>query len=281
MCRPGRSSTGSRLIVARAAPVTMLVAPAPPRRCTRRRPAGCAGGRRPRRCGPFPARCGPGGRGRVRRTAVGPDPARRRCHDRRSRSSRRRIAPAPVTLHLLGGQEANESLGDGRAQTAPRPRHLRYVDPSSLGCRALDRRAHRLDLEPGRPGLASTSPRPVRQQVSGLVDEAGSVADALTDRPPAFGLRVPGVLRPDPAHSVDLGRFIAVAVPQLVQAAVVELQRAACAVDLDYEVTRPPGQPLPSRTHLEPRPESEQGRGGIVVIDLRPLAVNQYPGARS
>ena len=49
---PGKRRTGRRLIVARAAPVTMLVAPGPTTRCRRRSASGFSSSRRRRRCAP-------------------------------------------------------------------------------------------------------------------------------------------------------------------------------------------------------------------------------------
>src|SRR5712664_2236013 len=115
-------------------------------------------------------------------------------------------------------------------------RDLADADPPPLGRGAFDRIAHRLDRralrEVGLPG----SVRPPLQQVAEVVDEARAVTDPLPDRPPAASVWMGLVLGADSSHAVQPGLVAAIAVEQLVQARVLEDQRARGTVDLDGEV---------------------------------------------
>ena len=89
---PASSSTGMRLVVATAAPVTMLVAPGPTEVVHAKalqpiRHARVAD----RRCAPWPARYARGSSEGRRRSRAAPVRDRPRCRGRRCRSSRRRI----------------------------------------------------------------------------------------------------------------------------------------------------------------------------------------------
>ena len=94
---PGSSSTGSRLMVASAAPVSMLVAPGPIDAVhgPGLQPVAHAGRSRPR-CAPSPARCGPGGR------AARPA--------RRSSASQQRLADAGHVAVAEDAEAAGEEL---------------------------------------------------------------------------------------------------------------------------------------------------------------------------
>src|SRR2546422_5411869 len=76
-------------------------------------------------------------------------------------------------------------------------------DPALLRRGVLDRLAHGLDrgalAEIGLPGAF----RPALEQVPEVVHEAGAVADALPDRPPAVRVWMALVLGSDPAHAVE------------------------------------------------------------------------------
>ena len=110
---PGSSSTGSRLTVASAAPVTMFVAPGPTEdvHAQRREPVALArvgGGDVHHRLLVARRVVGAG-----RASAGAPGPSRRRCRARRCRSSRRRSgATSPSRSTLLDGEEADERLRD-------------------------------------------------------------------------------------------------------------------------------------------------------------------------
>ena len=111
---PGSSSTGRRLIVASAAPVTMFVAPGPDRgRAGQRGEAVLLPRVADRGVDHRPARCGPGRRASARSARAAPARRRRRCRARRSRSSPAisRCSTPSRSLYWIG-QEPHQRLGD-------------------------------------------------------------------------------------------------------------------------------------------------------------------------
>src|SRR6266487_4088456 len=68
--------------------------------------------------------------------------------------------------------------------------------------------------------------RPALEEVGRLRDEGHPVADALTDRPPLRCVRMRWVLRANATEAVD-GLLVArVAVPELIEARILEAQRS-------------------------------------------------------
>src|SRR5438094_4609298 len=152
--------------------------------------------------------------------------------------------------------------------------------PPPLGRGALDCLADGLDgstlAEIGLPGAC----RPLLEQVPEVVDEAGAVAHALADRPPAARVWMTLLLGPDPAHAVERGLVGALAVEQLVEARVLERQGPRVAVDLDHEIAGPAHR---RASHLEnaagARLEPQQGRRGVVDAHVDAAARGVGPPA--
>ena len=109
---------------------------------------------------------------------------------------------------------------------------------------------------------------PALQMVRRLVHERRAIADPLSDRPPIGGVRMRWVLRADSPQTVEAGVVVRVAVPELVQARVVEAQRPRGSVHLDEEVARAAGA---HPRHLEHAAcstgEAGQHRRGLVNVD--------------
>src|SRR5256885_6527651 len=118
--------------------------------------------------------------------------------------------------------------------------YLVDVDPPLLGSRALDRVADCLHRRALREVRLPRAFRPPIEQISEVVDEARAVAHTLPDRPPVGGVRVALLLGADPPHAVQLRSVPRVAVEQLVEAGVVEQQRAVGPPVLARVVAAPP-----------------------------------------
>src|SRR5436309_12006079 len=99
-------------------------------------------------------------------------------------------------------------------------------DPPPLGCRALHRVADELDSRALCKIRVPGAVRPALQMVRRLVHERRAVTDALSDRPPIGGVRMRRMLRADATQPVEAGVVMRIAVPELVQARIVEAQRS-------------------------------------------------------
>ena len=101
-----------------------------------------------------------------------------------------------------------------------------------------------------------------------MVDKAGSVADALADRPPVTRVGVGWMLGTDSPHAVEVGAIISVPVEQLVQPRIFKAEGAPVSIDLDCQVARPPDR---GAGHLEDTPpagrEAHERRRGLVHGD--------------
>ena len=171
------AAPGCRLMVASAAPVSMLVEPGPIDAVQAKVAAGCASGRSRRRRAPCPARCGPGGRavglaGR-RRPAAGPGRRRRRCRGRRCPNSRRSAAAPRRRARCTGWPGTRTSAW---ATVSRRSSH-RLVPPSVVN---------------GQPGVDLLV-------LPGAADPG--VGRVVADQP--------GPLVPGPGHDVEVVEVVA------------------------------------------------------------------------
>src|SRR5581483_7203077 len=268
--RADRSRSTSRLRTARSRPG----------RSDRPDGAACRPRRAPRRPAPRRRR-----RSRARRSAETRAAARAACrrtgssrHGRCACRSRRcptaglasppRPAPAPAP----GSAGPRPPRGpSSRRRGRSSSSHLVDPHPAALRRRALHRLADRLHARAVHEIRLPRAAWPPLEQVGRLVHEARAVADPLADRPPVACVRVRRVLGADPPEPVEEGVLSRVAVPELVQARVVESQRPPRPVDLEREVAR---TARADARHLEGATgavrEADEAGGRLVDVDRTP-----------
>src|SRR5690242_1705634 len=191
------------------------------------------------------------------------------CRFRRSRTSELASPPHPAPGPEPG--TVAPRLRPGRSSPLrgqPSSSHFRELDPPTLRRRALHRLADRLYARALRQVRVPRPCRPALEQVGGLVDERHAVADSLPDRPPVRGVRMSRRLGTNAPHPVEPAVVVGIAVPELVQARIVETQGTPTSVDLDGEVAWTAGT---DAGHFEgpasAAREADERRGRLVDVD--------------